>query len=306
MALSLRDEPRPHLRLSWQKQFSCLEEGPFSRGIRLGYERSVAEPSTPQTAPAIPPLEVLAAELLALAARSDAAARCLAASRSRVFVDPDGQEDQLNMVGVSPSGLALIAYLSRRNPTNLSIDIGFGMGGSVGMALAAQKDLTRPFTHLSFDPCGLGQSGVVVQRYLESAFPNEFRRIWKLSQIGLAQLLEERGRGCAGYFFVDGGHTFEQVMVDFSLSDQLCCVGGHIVFDDSYFPAIEAVVEYIRANRPDYAVWEDIVPGVSVVRKISDHTPSWDSFEPFRVPDRRNWTPRVPEWNAELPPPFDR
>lgn len=250
----------------------------------------------------LPPLEVMADKLRALAARSDAAARCLAAATTGTFVDREGREDVLNLVRVSPAALALIVHLSTLNPAKFSVDIGFGMGGSVAMALAAQKDRGRPFTHLSFDPVGLTQGGDVVQAYLDAEFPGEFRRVWKTSQVGLGQMLDEHGYGCTGYVFVDGGHTFEQVMVDFSLSDQLCCVGGHIVFDDAYYPAIEAVVEYIRTNRPDYQVYDNPVPNTSVVRKISDDYPSWDAFEPFTLPDRRRWTPRVPDWDASLPP----
>jgi hypothetical protein len=250
----------------------------------------------------LPPLETLAEDLRALATRSDAAARCLAASTTGTFVDRDGREDPLNMIRVSPAGLALVAHLSRCNPAKISIDIGFGMGGSVAMALAAQKDRGESFTHVSFDPFGLVQGGAVVQTYLEGEFPDEFKRVWKSSQIGLSQLLDQQGPGCAGYVFVDGGHTFEQVMVDFSLSDQLCCVDGHIVFDDSYYPAIEGVIEYIRTNRPDYVVWDNPVPNTSVVRKVSYNYPSWDAFEPFTLPNRRRWTPLVSDWDASLPP----
>ncbi len=247
-------------------------------------------------------MEIFGEELLALTGRSDAASRCLNASVDGIFTHPDGSGDPLGDCRIAPTALALIAYLSRNNPTDLSIDVGFGMGSSATMALAARRDRGDAFKHLAFDPWGLGDGrGAVVERYLNEEFGASFERVRKLSEIGLGQLLEERGHGCAGYIFIDGNHSFEQVITDFLLADALCCVGGHIVFDDAHFPAIEAAVEYIRANRDDYATWHLPVVNTSVIRKIRSERPPWYTFRPFKVPQRLDWTPCVEEWNGNLP-----
>lgn len=256
--------------------------------------------------PSLPSLDSLAEDFWGLVDRSKVAARCLDASSQGVFRTPDGSEAPLTLAHISPAALAFVAHLSRACPTDLSIDIGFGMGMSVAMALAARADLGHSFRHIAFDPWGLGADGTdgdIVQQYLEAEFGDSFQRIWKPSQIGMAQLLDSEGYGCAGYVFIDGGHTFEQVMVDFSLADHLCCLGGHIVFDDANFPAIETVVEYVRANRSDYAVWHQATANTSILRKISYERPAWDSFEPFAVATRRNWTSCESDWNGSLPPP---
>ena len=80
-------------------------------------------------------------------------------------------------------------------------------------------------------------------------------------------------------------------MTDFVLADQLCGMGGYIVLDDSLFPAIETVVNYVKANRPDYAVAHLPVPNCSVLRKVRRDQRPWDAFKPFDVPQRENWTP---------------
>jgi hypothetical protein len=131
----------------------------------------------------------------------------------------------------------------------------------------------------------------VVQSYLEDHFPKGFRRITKASEIGLAAMLDRRGPGACGFIFIDGGHRFENVMVDFMLADQLCCENGYVVLDDAWFPAIETVVNYVRANRPDYAVKHLVVRNCTVLKKVAPDERAWDAFNPFQVPQRKNWTP---------------
>jgi hypothetical protein len=250
-----------------------------------------------------PSLEQLSEELRSLVGRSESAERCLSASVEGVFVHPDGSRDPLGNCRVAPVALALIAHLSRSNPTDISIDVGFGMGSSATMAMAARQDLGDTFTHYAFDPWGLSDDGKgeVVERYVIAEFGDSYRRVRKPSEIGLGQLLDERGAQCAGFIFIDGNHTFEQVITDFMLADGLCAVGGHILFDDAEFPAIEAAVEYIRANRDDYAVWHLPVANTSVIRKLSSEKPPWYRFRPFAVPQRVDWTPGKSTWDGSLP-----
>jgi hypothetical protein len=260
---------------------------------------------TVEDLPALPTLEEMADDLRDLAGRNRAAALCLAASTNGVFTHPDGREAVLIAEPPQPSALAMVARLASKNTADISVDVGFGMGISSLMAVAAQSELGRPFKHYSFDPYGLGpdgKAGEVVQQYLEAEFADAFTRVWKPSEIGLGKLIEERGYGSVGYVFIDGSHTFENAMTDFVLADKLCGLGGHIIFDDAYFPAIEGVVEYIRSNRPDYAVWHLIVDNTTVIRRIAWDRREWDAFEPFAVPDRRNWTPLIPHWEGALPP----
>ncbi len=166
------------------------------------------------------------------------------------------------------------------------------MGSSAAIILGARRLAGKPFTHLIYDPFGLPDGrGAVVQSYLQTHFPKAFRRVMKRSEYGLAELLDKNGPGIAGLVFVDGGHHFENVMTDFVLADQLCCEGGYIVLDDAWFPAIESVVNYVKANRPDYAVAHLPIPNCSAIRKIGPDARAWDAFQPFEVPQRVDWTP---------------
>ena len=239
----------------------------------------------------LPPEKELVAALSRLAGQEEAIARSLAAIKSGQFQHPDGRVDQLGDVRVSQQQLGLLAHLAGHCATRLSIEVGFGMGSTAAVILGARRLAGKPFSHLIFDPYGLpGGSGQIVQSYLEARFPKAFRRVMKQSEIGLGMLLDQHGPGVAGLTFIDGGHRFENVMADFMLADQLCCEGGYVVLDDAWYPAIETVVNYVRANRPDYAVAHLAVPNCTVLKKIGQDQRGWDAFKPFEVPPREDWT----------------
>ena len=244
---------------------------------------------------AFPPIAEMMTRLRALAGKEQAIGLCISALETGTFVAPDGTSEGLGRERISLEQCALLAHLARHCPKMLSVEVGFGMGSSAAIILGTRRLQAKQFAHLIFDPYGLpGDRGKVVQAYLKKRFPGGFRRIMKPSELGLAQLLDKRGPGIAGMVFIDGGHRFENVMIDFVLADQLCCVGGYIILDDAWFPAIESVINYVRANRPDYTVAHLAVPNCSVLMKIADDQRSWDAFKPFKVPNREDWTPAVP------------
>jgi hypothetical protein len=243
----------------------------------------------------MPSQEDLVRAVRARAARVDALSRCLAAAETGTFTHPDGRSEKLGPVRIDVSQVALLSHLSMHCPTPLSVEVGFGMGTSATAILSSLALRGTPFEHLIFDPTGLTDGrGLIVADYLRKEFRRRFRWVRQPSEIGLAKLLAHRGKRCAGLIFIDGGHLFENVMADFVLADQLCCKGGYIVFDDALFPAIETVLNYITANRPDYAVSHLAAVNCSVAQKTGPDHRRWCSFNPFQIPQRNDWTPATP------------
>jgi len=248
---------------------------------------SATHASAPLT---LPNERQLVAELNAMAQKEQAIALAVQALKTGAFRHPDGRTDELGLVRITMHQAGLLAHLAARCPKQLSVEVGFGMGTSAAVMIGARRLAGNPFVHVIYDPYGLGDGrGEIVQDYLQQHFPKGFRRVVKRSEIGLAQLIDAHGPATAGLIFIDGGHQFENVMVDFVLADQLCCEGGHIVFDDASFPAIESVINYIMTNRPDYAVAQSELRNCAVLRKRGPDERQWDAFNPFEVPNRHDW-----------------
>ncbi len=125
----------------------------------------------------LPPIAALSSMLGELAARCEAAARCLQAVETGTFTHPDGRTDPLEDVRLTPNQIALLAHLASVCPTELSIDVGFGMGSSATTILSARRSVGKPFEHRVYDPWGLpNQRGKVVESFLAQEFGDRFVR----------------------------------------------------------------------------------------------------------------------------------
>lgn len=159
----------------------------------------------------------------------------------------------------------LLYALADRANASVGVEIGMAFGVStVCLADALHRRAGNAAKLITFDPtqtradswngAGLSQleraglSGVVELREEES-------------QLGLPRLVES-GFRCQ-IAFIDGWHTFDHTLLDFFYIDRLLEDGGYVVFDDVGYPAINAAVRFVVANR-DYELVEALQQTVSV------------------------------------------
>lgn len=117
-----------------------------------------------------------------------------------------------------------------------------------------------------------------------------------LSELCLPRMLEQ---GLAFDFaYVDGWHTFDQVMLEFYYINRMLEVGGVVVFDDVHLPALRKVLAFIetcpsytsleppRALRDNLRAKVRRAAGVPPIRlhaftKTATDTRDWDWHEDF-------------------------
>jgi predicted O-methyltransferase YrrM len=78
--------------------------------------------------------------------------------------------------------------------------------------------------------------------------------------------------------FIDGGHRYDDVFVDFHFARRLVAPGGNVVFDDTWLPSIRTVVSWVETNLSDQ--WQRLPAPQSL---------SLAAFEARAEPDRRRW-----------------
>jgi hypothetical protein len=75
---------------------------------------------------------------------------------------------------------------------------------------------------------------------------------------------------------IDGAHGFPYPVLDWWHLSPHVRVGGRVLLDDAYLPAVTAIVDFVRAS----AAWE-LEPAVSfrtaLARKVSDEPPPFDA-----------------------------
>ena len=91
------------------------------------------------------------------------------------------------------------------------------------------------------------------------------------------------------FAFIDGGHLFDQVFVDFYHVDLLLELGGYVVLHDTWMRSTQMVASFIRKNRPDYQRLRTPVRNLILLQKregSKDERP-WYHFREFYT--RRSW-----------------
>jgi Methyltransferase domain len=84
------------------------------------------------------------------------------------------------------------------------------------------------------------------------------------------------------FMYIDGNHKFDDVIVDFHLSDQLLRPGGLAVFDDMWMNSVRSATNFIVNNLP-YEIVPQPVENMLVLQKSGNDTRHSRHFKTFEV-----------------------
>ena len=180
---------------------------------------------------------------------------------------------------------AMLNRLMREHSVKCSLEVGLAYGFStVWMldALRAQPNSAHtaidPFQKTSFGGIGLAQAA-----RLGGAVRFEWLPDYSIH--ALSDLIRQGRR--FDFIYIDGNHRFDDVIVDFYLSDQLLRPGGLIVLDDMWMSSIQTAGNFIVQNRA-YKPVPQPVENIMVLEKIRDDNRDWRHFNRFEVHDGSN------------------
>ncbi|MBY6243252.1 class I SAM-dependent methyltransferase [Methylosinus sp. Sm6] len=173
---------------------------------------------------------------------------------------------------------AAIRKLMRDNGARRSLEIGFAYGfSSVWMleALSGRDDAL----HVAVDPFEKSWwSGVGLTNVKRTRATGKFEFIEEFSIHALSRLI--RSKSDFDFIYIDGCHRFDDIIIDFYLSDQLIPVGGVIVLDDMWMPSVQKAVSFIANNR-SYDEIAQPVANIKALRKTASDTREWNHFVAF-------------------------
>ncbi|MGV6826283.1 MAG: class I SAM-dependent methyltransferase [bacterium] len=139
-------------------------------------------------------------------------------------------------------GAILQAWLGRYRPTRI-IEIGLAYGLSSLFICEALKEWEID-SYQIIDPNQSHQWNNIGRLNLERAGYQDLYTFHETpSEIQLPRLLESGH--IIDFAFVDGLHTFDQVLLEFYYLNRMLEVGGVIVFDDVHLPALQRILSYI-------------------------------------------------------------
>lgn len=209
--------------------------------------------------------------------------------------DDHGRQWPLHSQLPEEEGQALQHWF-RESCANRVLEIGcaYGISSLYLCEVMAERDM-RSY-HL-IDAYQSTQWHDVGRRHLRLARPaDDYALFEELSEFCLPRLLQQGE--CYDFAFIDGWHTFDQVMLEFFYVNRMLAPGGVVVFDDVHLPALQKVLAYVSA----YPCYEMLPPpealartlkarvrraaGTPVIRlqalrKIAQDTRNWDWYADF-------------------------
>ena len=167
--------------------------------------------------------------------------------------------------------------LVRESETKKSLEIGLAYGFSTIFIMDA---LGAGGSHVAIDPFQASLWHGVGATQAARLSSKRFKWIEDYSIHVLSDYIRAGER--FDFIFIDGNHRFDDVLVDFYLSDQALKVGGLLVLDDIWMASIRTVMSYVVTNRA-YEIVLQRSPRMVAFKKLKDDDRSWRHFRPFNV-----------------------
>ena len=191
----------------------------------------------------------------------------------------DGQKHGLTNAGVPAEDGVWIYNLCLRTKPKQTLEIGFAEGYSALFFLAA-ADRAGISQHVAIDPFEERDwHGIGLRRVEETGMTEKFKFIPEMSVFALTQLAREQQK--YGVIFIDGSHRFDDVMLDFTMSDMICADGGYILMHDAWLDSVGKVTSFVETNRKDYRRIESGDTGIAAFQKIGTDKRDWQHYEKF-------------------------
>jgi predicted O-methyltransferase YrrM len=171
-------------------------------------------------------------------------------------------------------GEYLFEFLQRNNARS-TLETGFGYGCSTSFIMLATQS-----PHIAIDPDQQTSfRGTGLQNVQMLGLRAHLRFIEAYSHTALPKLLEEGLQ--IDFAFIDGGHKFDEIFVDWFYCDQILQPNGNLIFHDASLESTQRVASFIRSNRSDYAELELPIKNFFAFRKIGQDKRNWDHYKPF-------------------------
>ncbi len=198
----------------------------------------------------------------------------------------DGQRHSLDEnTRIGPEQGMWLYNLCRVAKPKTTLEIGLAYGFSTVYFLAAIRE-NGVGQHTAVDPLQSDWNGIGCRQSRNLDMSESFRCIEEKSVAALVHLAE-RGE-MFEVIFIDGYHRFDDVLMDFTLSAELCPMGGCIILDDMWMPSIRMAVAFIRSNRKDFEEIRTPLSNIAAFRRISQDARDWQHYVKFEDIDKRN------------------
>ncbi len=173
--------------------------------------------------------------------------------RDQQIIAPNGEVIRPFPVSIKRNEGDALYHLVRTLKPAATLEVGTAYGLSTLFICQALRD-NAAGRHTAIDPFQTHFRNLGLHNIHRAGLSDLLTFHEEPSQIVLARMVSEKR--AFDLIFIDGSHLFDAVFVDFFFADQLIPVGGCLIFDDLWMPAVRKALRFILANR-HYEIAED-------------------------------------------------
>ena len=175
---------------------------------------------------------------------------------------------------ISKAKAEFIFDFLKDKPISKTLETGFAYGCSAAHIISATKK-----EHIAIDPYENGRCNLGLSNIKKLGLEKFLRFIELPSQIALPNLLQENFK--IDFGFIDGGHKFDNIFIDWFFIDVLLNKNGYIMFDDMWLDSTKAAASFIGNNRKDYQEIKTPIENIYLIQKTGEDKRDWSHFEKF-------------------------
>ncbi len=168
-------------------------------------------------------------------------------------------------------GEYLYCFLKEKELKN-TLEVGFAYGCSAAYIISATTA-----SHIAIDPFQANYKNLGIKNIEQLGLSDHLRLIAEFSHAALPNLLAEGIK--IDFAFIDGGHRFDDIFIDWFYCDRLLNQQGYIFFDDAWMESTKRVTSFIRTNRKDYVELNIPIGNWYAFQKIGVDNRNWDHFK---------------------------
>ncbi|MDB5048229.1 MAG: O-methyltransferase, family 3 [Fibrobacteres bacterium] len=165
---------------------------------------------------------------------------------------------------------ALVAGLKPR----ATLEVGMGYGCSAAFIISAAR-----VPHYAMDPMQADYHHLGLKNLRKLGLDSHLRFFPDYSHTALPRLLSEGVK--VDFAFIDGGHRFDDIFIDFYYADLILERGGHILLHDAWMRSTQTVASWVRRNKTGYEAVPTPLKNLILLRKTGEDVRAWNHFRGF-------------------------
>jgi predicted O-methyltransferase YrrM len=164
----------------------------------------------------------------------------------------------------------LVARLKPR----ATLEVGMGYGASAAFIIAAARA-----PHYAMDPLQAEYQDLGLRNVAKLGLDGYLHFFPEYSHAALPRLCAEGVK--VDFAFIDGGHRFDDIFIDFYYAELLLNEGGHILLHDAWMRSTQTVASWVRRNKRNFERVPLPMQNLILYRKRGPDDRAWNHFRGF-------------------------